>query len=166
MHSQNRRSVLATTGSLIGVSVAGCSSMLGDTSNQQPLSEIPGFSRAETFLESQFPGEYSTDDYRDSSDVEVQLELYSFDPELAVIEPDTTIHWRWPEYGSHDVVSIDHLSDNEYTGDFSTDFGFESDMLAANGQVRFDHTFIEPGVGLYVCTPHQEMAGAIVVTES
>ncbi len=66
----------------------------------------------------------------------------SYDPDNLVIDVGTTVVWEWTgEGGGHDVVEIDEEA-------------FASELVDDAGHT-FEHTFEEPGVYEYVCTPHQ-----------
>ena len=78
---------------------------------------------------------------------------YAFDPAAVQISPETTVRWEWSGRGSsHNVV------DNG--GAFQSDYYLEAGST-------FEHTFTEPGVYKYYCTPHQTqgMLGVIEVVE-
>lgn len=77
----------------------------------------------------------------------------TFDPPAVMIDPGTTVVWEWSgEGGAHNVTSED--------GEF------ESELVDEAGHT-FEHTFEDPGVHEYVCTPHQAngMKGAVAVDE-
>ncbi|MWV65019.1 halocyanin domain-containing protein [Halorubrum sp. JWXQ-INN 858] len=76
-----------------------------------------------------------------------------FAPADVVVEPGTTVVWEWTgNGGGHDVVEVDGA--------------FESDLVDEAGYT-FEHTFDEPGLYEYVCTPHQTsgMTGTVDVVE-
>ena len=78
---------------------------------------------------------------------------YAFDPAAVRISPETTVIWEWTGRGSsHNVV------DNG--GAFQSEYHLEAGST-------FEHTFAEPGVYKYFCTPHQTqgMLGVIEVVE-
>lgn len=81
---------------------------------------------------------------------------FAFDPPAIRIEAGTTIVWEWTgDGGVHNVVP-------DGDTDFD-DFG-DDDMVDEAGHTVSD-TFDEPGVGMYVCTPHRglNMFGGFVV---
>jgi len=78
---------------------------------------------------------------------------FSFDPAAVRISPGTTVVWEWTSFGGgHNVVAEDGA--------------FESELLFEEGET-FSHTFDEPGVYRYVCTPHrtQGMLGVVEVVD-
>lgn len=78
---------------------------------------------------------------------------FAFDPAAIRVTTGTTVVWEWTgDGGRHDVVEEDGV--------------FGSGLNAEEG-VTFEHTFEEPGVYRYVCTPHQTsgMIGAVHVVE-
>ncbi|AUX09581.1 halocyanin [Halalkaliarchaeum desulfuricum] len=77
----------------------------------------------------------------------------SYDPAAVRISIGTTVVWDWTGIGGrHDVVELDGA--------------FESELYLEEGR-HFTHTFEEPGVYKYVCTPHRTsgMKGAVQVVE-
>lgn len=78
----------------------------------------------------------------------------SFDPAGVRVTTGTEVLWEWTSFGGgHNVV--------EENG------AFESDLLSGEGET-FTHTFSEPGLYRYVCTPHQTqgMVGAVEVVDA
>lgn len=78
---------------------------------------------------------------------------YSYDPAAVRVTTGTRVRWEWTSFGGgHNVVEENSV--------------FESDLMAAEGE-QFTHTFSEPGVYRYVCTPHrtQGMLGVVEVVE-
>jgi len=77
----------------------------------------------------------------------------SFGPPAVQVSPGTTVIWEWTgRGGQHNVVAADGT--------------FESEYYLEEGNT-FEHTFEEPGVYKYHCTPHQTqgMLGVIEVVE-
>lgn len=75
----------------------------------------------------------------------------AYTPPAVAISTGTTVVWEWTgEGGDHNVSAEDGSFESETTGDD----GFQ-----------FEHTFEEPGIYEYVCTPHEAlgMKGAIYV---
>ncbi len=80
---------------------------------------------------------------------------YAFGPAALAVSTGTTVTWEWTGQGQqHNVVE-------EQGG-----YGYESERAIAEG-TTFEFTFDEPGLSLYVCTPHSGfgMNGAVVVRE-
>jgi len=78
---------------------------------------------------------------------------FSFDPAALRVSTGTTVVWEWTSFGGgHNVVEENGV--------------FESELYYDEGET-FSHTFEEPGVYRYVCTPHQTqgMLGAVEVVE-
>jgi len=77
----------------------------------------------------------------------------AFDPAAVRVSAGTTVVWEWTgRGGQHNVAEEDGV--------------FESDLYFDEGET-FSHTFDEPGVYRYVCTPHQTqgMLGAVEVVD-
>ena len=95
-----------------------------------------------------------TVDATDSDEVSVDVGAeggLSYSPPAVAVSPGTTVVWEWTgEGGDHNVAAEDGSFQSETVGDE----GF-----------TFEHTFEEPGIYEYVCTPHEAvgMKGAIVV---
>lgn len=78
---------------------------------------------------------------------------FAFSPPAVKISSGTTISWEWTgEGGDHNVVS-----------NADSDFEFRSGSAKSSG--TFEKTFDNPGVGLYFCSPHQNlgMKGGFIV---
>lgn len=78
---------------------------------------------------------------------------FSFDPAAVRVTTGTTVRWEWTSFGgAHNVIE-------ENTR-------FESELLSGDGET-FSHTFTEPGLYQYVCTPHQTrgMLGVVEVVD-
>ena len=77
---------------------------------------------------------------------------WGYDPAAVAITPGTTVRWEWTgKGGAHDVVS-----------EMGT---FASGKPTDDAGTTFEHTFDEPGVYRYYCTPHRsmDMKGAVFV---
>lgn len=78
---------------------------------------------------------------------------YAFDPAAISVTTGTEVRWEWTDLGGgHNVVDEDGA--------------FESEILTGEGET-FSHTFEEPGVYKYACTPHrsQGMLGVVEVVD-
>ncbi|GAB3028557.1 PQQ-dependent sugar dehydrogenase [Natronobiforma cellulositropha] len=86
-----------------------------------------------------------------------------FVPRIAHVEVGGTVTWEFEGGQPHDTVAYhpDTYGDQERIPDGATPWA--SDVLGAGG--TFEHTFEEPGVYDYVCTPHEPagMVGTVVV---
>jgi len=143
-----RRTVLGAISGGLTIAVAGC---LGD--DDQDIEE-------ETYGDwfRGAPNFEGTVDETDSDEVEVLVGAaggFAYDPAAVRITTDTTVVWEWTGAGGgHDVVEEE-------------DSLFESDIYDGEGET-FSHTFEEPGVYRYYCSPHLEshrMVGAVEVVE-
>lgn len=77
----------------------------------------------------------------------------AYEPAAVRVSTGTTVIWEWTGLGGrHDVVEMGEE--------------FESNLYLDAGR-HFSHTFDEPGVYRYVCTPHQTngMIGAVHAVE-
>ncbi|MFW6321368.1 MAG: halocyanin domain-containing protein [Halohasta sp.] len=97
-----------------------------------------------------------TVDRTDQSEVTVEVgagEGFAFDPAAVRVTVGTTVVWEWTGLGGEHNVAEE-------------DGEFESDLYFDEGET-FSHTFDDPGVYRYVCTPHQTqgMLGAVEVVE-
>lgn len=78
--------------------------------------------------------------------------FYYFGPPAVAVSPETTVTWEWTgRGGTHNVVS--------------TSGAFTSGQVVDEAGHTFTHTFPNPGVYRYICTPHQSMGmkGAVFV---
>jgi plastocyanin len=72
----------------------------------------------------------------------------AYTPQSITISVGDTVSWIFDDGGmAHDVVADDK--------------SFRSPLMTANG---FRHTFTEPGIFTYHCTPHPDMTGTVIVT--
>ena len=143
MRSYSRRRTLAVAGSAVLAGLAGCAGESGDSSPYDGW--LAGANNFESVV-----------DQTGTETVTVTVGApspYAFDPAAVQISPGTTVVWEWSGRGSsHNVV------DNGGT--------FESDYYLEEGST-FEHTFAEPGVYKYYCTPHQTqgMLGVVEVVD-
>ena len=143
MRSYSRRRTLAVAGSTVLAGLAGCAGGGGDSSPYNGW--LDGANNFEAVV-----------DRTGTETVTVTVGApspYAFDPAAVRITPGTTVVWEWSGRGSsHNVV------DNGGA--------FESDYYLEEGST-FEHTFAEPGVYKYYCTPHQTqgMLGVIEVVD-
>jgi halocyanin-like protein len=155
-----RRTVLRATGTLLATGVlAGCTDDDGDDGDDTNYENVPEEEEPdyEGWLDAA-EGYDGTADGRGESEVEVAVgaggQGYAFDPPAILVEPGTTVVWRWTgNGGGHNVVE-----ENEAFGD---------DEIHVDEGHTYEHTFEEPGTYRYVCTPHdaQGMRGAVAVEE-
>ncbi|CAI48560.1 halocyanin [Natronomonas pharaonis DSM 2160] len=152
MDSTRRRMLGAIAGSL-SVVAAGC--LGGDDAGDAP-DGVP--QRIHEYVHTTQGYEESIPDRTGQSELRVAVGAgtggLAFDPVVARIDAGTTVVWEWTGRGStHNVVSDD-----------GSDFSFESARHAEAG-TTFEQPFDEPGIALYVCTPHraQSMFGALDV---
>ncbi|WP_253736765.1 halocyanin domain-containing protein [Halohasta salina] len=139
----SRRSVLA---GIAVVATAGC--LGGSEADLESDTYGDWFRGANNFA--------GTVDRTDRSAVTVDVgagDGFAFDPAAIRVSVGTTVRWEWTgRGGQHNVVEEDGVFESEYYFD--------------EGET-FSHTFGEPGVYRYVCTPHQTqgMLGAVEVVE-
>jgi halocyanin-like protein len=168
----SRRKVLALTGAVGGVALAGCSSDSGSgngnsgdttaTTTATPT-ESSGNSNGGSGSQSfggwmENVGNYNSivdETGKNEVTVEVGTEgnggAYAFAPPAIKIASGTTVAWEWTGKGSmHNVV------DNAGN--------FESEMTDEAGHT-FEHTFESGGTYKYYCEPHKTMGmkGVVVV---
>lgn len=77
---------------------------------------------------------------------------WGFNPEAVAVTPGTTVRWVWNgKGGAHDVVAESGA--------------FESGKPTDEKGTTFEHTFDDPSLYKYYCTPHKEMGmkGAVFV---
>ena len=145
----SRRGLLRTAAG--GVAAAGATTATAGTAAGQ--SEMADFG---SHLQGVDGG---TEDLRGQGEVTVQVGAsgnggnLAFSPAGIWIDPGTTVIWEWTgRGGQHNVVAADGT--------------FESEYYLEEGNT-FEHTFEEPGVYKYHCTPHQTqgMLGVVEVVE-
>lgn len=93
---------------------------------------------------------------RDAVTVDVgvrgNIGFYKFGPPAIAVSPGTTVTWRWTgKGGDHDVRAESGA--------------FRSGAIVGRSGHTFSHTFDDPGVYKYYCTPHRSMGmkGAVFV---
>jgi len=139
----SRRSVLA---GVAAIATAGC---LGGSEEDIESDTYGDWFRGANNFE-------GTVDRTDRSEVTVAVgagDGFAFDPAAVRVSTGTTVRWEWTGRGAqHNVVEEDGV--------------FESELYFDEGET-FSHTFDEPGVYRYVCTPHQTqgMLGAVEVVD-
>ena len=139
----SRRSVLA---GVAAIATAGC---LGGSDGDIESDTYGDWFRGANNFE-------GTVDRTDRSEVTVAVgagDGFAFDPAAVRVSTGTTVRWEWTGRGAqHNVVEEDGV--------------FESELYFDEGET-FSHTFDEPGVYRYVCTPHQTqgMLGAVEVVD-
>jgi len=144
---RTRREALRGVAGLAAVGVAGC---LGGDDDRDIESDTYGdwFAGVDNFD--------GTDDWTDEDAILVAVGAaggLAFDPPAVRVETGTTIIWEWTgQGGGHNVVAENGAFESETHRDSGT---------------QFEHTFGEPGVYRYLCTPHQTsgMKGAVHVVE-
>ena len=155
--ASDRRTVLRATGTLLTAALAGClgsDDEGGADYETVPADEEPDYEgwlgATETYD--------GTADFRGESEVEVAVgagsQGYAFEPAAIMIDPGTTVVWRWTGAGGgHNVVEEDEA--------------FGDAEIAVEEDHTYKHTFEGPGVYRYVCTPHDArgMRGAVAVDE-
>ncbi|XVH31390.1 halocyanin domain-containing protein [Haloferacaceae archaeon DSL9] len=147
VESPRRRDALKVLGTAAVAGLAGC---IGGGSGGDIEEDTYGdwFQNANGFD--------GTEDRTDADEVTVAVGSgggRGYDPAAVRITPGTTVVWEWTGRGAqHNVAEIDGA--------------FESEYYVDEGET-FEHTFEEPGLYRYVCTPHQAqgMVGAVDVVE-
>jgi len=138
-----RRSLLTALAGGIAVATAGC--LGGDRSDEPYNGWLRGANNFEGTVDRTGQGEVTVGVGAGSG--------LSFDPAAVRITTGTTVVWEWSSFGGgHNVIE-----DNGR---------FESEIMFDEGET-FTHTFTEPGVYKYVCTPHQTqgMLGVVEVVD-
>jgi len=152
--THGRRRVIGTLGTVAVAALAGCSGGgSGDdrAADREYLDSEPDYGNW-------FDGvkQYTqTVDWTDREEVTVTVgyEQYSYDPAAVAVSSGTTVVWEWNgRGGGHDVVSPGENGP------------LESDLVHTAGHT-YSHTFDEPGIYRYRCTPHETlgMRGAVAV---
>lgn len=146
-----RRDLLAAVGTAGAAALAGCSSGAGASGNDEVSTPYGGW-LAEA---NAFSGDVA--DRTGTDEVPVKVgdgeRGLAYEPAAIRVSPGTTVLWEWTGSGSrHNVVAESGAFRSEY---YATDKG------------RFTHTFDEPGVTRYYCTPHRNlgMKGVVEVVE-
>lgn len=167
--TSRRRVLTGIGGSLLSMTLAGCTGGSGDSSaesdggGESPADSNDGGSGS-SIDEPEYDGWFdgvdnydSTVDETDSETVTIEVGGGSnglrFDPPAVAVSPGTTVVWEWTgEGGSHNVVAE--------SGDF------ESDLTDEAGHT-FEQSVDSPGVVKFFCSPHKTvgMKGAVAVLE-
>lgn len=154
----NRRAFVRSVGT---ISVGGMASLAGCSDDQpsDPGDEyVPSEPNYQGWFEnvSNYEG---TIDARGQSSYRVEVGVkgsngfYYFGPAAVAVSPGTEVTWEWTgKGGTHNVLS--------------TSGAFTSGKLVDEAGHTFAHTFDNPGVYRYLCSPHKSlgMKGSIFVT--
>jgi plastocyanin len=177
MQDYDRRSLLRYGALATGTALAGCTSGFDDddddtdgtdaTTDDAPATTT----ETETTTDDAPPGGDvlgGPDDLRSSAAVgaltlggEQGAGQYVFSPAVVWLEQDATVSWTVAS-GSHAITA--YHPDNDQPQRVPDDAeAFDSGILESGG--TFEHTFGEPGVYNYYCTPHRGlgMVGFVVV---
>lgn len=154
--THSRRTVIGTIGTVAVTLLAGCSS--GGAGGSDDRAVDREYLDSEPEYGNWFDGvRYYTEtvDWTDREEVTVTVgyEQYGYDPAAVAVSPGTTVVWEWNgRGGGHDVVSRGENGP------------LESELVNTEGYT-YSHTFEEPGVYRYRCTPHETlgMRGAVYV---
>lgn len=87
-------------------------------------------------------------------DVEIEIEMFSFEPEVVEIGVGETVTWTNQDATRHTATSG---IDGDPDGTFEVTFDGRDDTASV--------TFDEPGEYAFFCSPHNFMTGTVVVTE-
>jgi halocyanin-like protein len=130
-----RRTFLAT---VTAATVAGCSDGGSSTADGEDASYGNWFGDVDNF-----DGELDRTGM-DRTTVEVGVEDgLAYGPAAIIVSPGTTVVWEWTgNGGGHNVVD--------------TGGAFESELTNEAGHT-FEHTFPDPGLCRYYCTPHRDL---------
>jgi len=139
MNTATRRQLLSGIGATAVVGVAGCTSQGAETAESGPYD---GVLRRANNVDAE-----SVTDRTDAESVTVAVGVgeqgFAFDPAAVQVSPGTTVTWEWTgKGGGHNVVAD------------AEDPAFVSELRAEAGYT-FEHTFTDPGVYTYYCSPHR-----------
>ena len=170
--SRTRRSLLATAGSALAATLAGCATNpwapdpAGSASDDAAPNETANDDTApnETASDDTAPDETTSERETDSADtetvpplerepaqvVEVASDGFQFDPGSFEIDAGETVHWIWKE-GGHNVRVREKPDGSDWTGTPGT----ASDTYGEG--YEHGHTFETPGEYVYFCAPHQTL---------
>ncbi|MCL9817244.1 halocyanin domain-containing protein [Natronocalculus amylovorans] len=146
-----RRRVLLGTAGVATVALSGC---MGGDDGGNPDADLEEDTYGDWFASAR--GYEGTVDQTGNSEVTVEVGTeggLAYTPAAVRVSTGTTVVWEWTGQGGlHNVVEEDDV--------------FSSSNKGEEG-ATFTHTFDEPGVYRYVCTPHehQGMVGAVDVVE-
>lgn len=156
-----RRLIQAASGTIIGLSLAGCTgsgrtqSGGGNGGTNNVLTTEPDY---DGYLDDANLYAGQTLNRTGQNQVTVRNgagdQGFAFDPPAIAVSPGTTVIWEWTgEGGAHNV--------NGNTGEFT------SGDPEHGTDISYQHEFNQPGVFLYHCVPHEAagMKGAVTVVE-
>lgn len=169
-----RRRVLATTGTALLTSVAGCSGGGGGSDSGDGGETLPGetYPALHEWLTEESEGgadrtyDETVVDRRDTDAVTIDVGAegnggnFAFAPSAVVISADTEVRWEWTGQGeAHNV----NAAPKEQLG--KSDFTFTSGDAVSGTGTKFSRTFEETGIALYHCVPHLSlgMKGGIAI---
>lgn len=139
MDTATRRQLLSAIGATAVVGVAGCTSQGAETAESGPYDGV--LARANN-VDAESPTD-RTDAESVTVAVGVGQQGFAFGPAAVQVSPGTTVIWEWTgEGGGHNVVAD------------AEDPAFVSELRAEAGYT-FEHTFTDPGVYTYYCSPHR-----------
>lgn len=154
MRKRSRRRFLQIAGTATIAGLAGCSSGKDQDEGKQKVPNEPNY-RGWFDGVSNYSG---TIDLRGQEAVDVSVGAqgnngyFAFGPAAVAVSPGTTVTWKWTgKGGAHDVVAEQ--------GRFDSGDPIDSETKT------FEHTFSDPAVYKYFCTPHRNlgMRGAVFV---
>jgi halocyanin-like protein len=152
-----RRQFLQRVGALAASSTAVLAGCRGDPDDDGDDTYVPNEPNYQGWFEnvSNYRG---TVEARGQSDYEIRVGVqgangyYYYGPAAVAVSPSTTVTWVWTgRGGTHNCVS--------------TSGAFTSGRLVDEAGHTFTHTFDNPGIYRYYCSPHQSlgMKGAVFV---
>jgi plastocyanin len=170
----NRRSFLASAGSVLAAAVAGCSVSPGPPVTEQSptASATPTAAPTATATRSSSPGTQQPTATAGSEVVDVSAGpegRLRFRPETVEVSVGDTVRWTFDSPG-HNVTTLPGSSERVSVPEDAEPFAsYEGDQHFAINEVgtTYEHTFTVPGEYVYVCAPHadQGMVGTVLVTE-
>ncbi|MGB9960730.1 plastocyanin/azurin family copper-binding protein (plasmid) [Halobacterium sp. MBLA0001] len=154
----SRRKVLALTGAVSGVALAGCSSSSGTGDGDD--------SNTTTTTESSDDNSGGSGSWTETSTVEMTDSL-KFDPKRIQVSTGTTVTWENVGAVAHSVTAFENEIPDGAA--YFASGGFDSEQAAndnypdkgsiAKGE-SYEHTFETTGTYKYYCIPH-EMSGMV-----
>jgi plastocyanin len=182
-NTRTRRQLLKLTGALAAVGLAGCSTSAGgpaggtdtppatedDHGDEDDHQETDDHGGADDHQETDAHGHNHDEGTPDAPMHAPEVAMRTTDdgqhfaPHMAWVEVGGTVTWH-VESGTHDTVA--YHADNDKPGRIPEDATPWASDLLAQGE-SFEHTFEEPGVYDYFCTPHESvgMVGTVIVGE-
>ncbi len=156
----SRRRYVAGTGAVLTLgALAGCAGDDGDGGDDGGNGAVDAPAEIDDFLADARLYEGTLADHTGEDEVVVEVgggpDGLAFDHPAIRVDAGTTVRWEWTGAGgAHNVESDD---------DSATEFS-SGDAVDDDGET-FEVTFDDPGVQLYVCTPHVGvgMLGAVEV---